>query len=172
MHPPTHPPVQLYAVPPELIPDLWARIAQTFGWTTSDPPPMPAPVLRNQILTGHWHVFVAPHWRFPTRFASVIVTTIDARPRRKKRILKVYFLAGRYFRTWMESAACTLSAFAQATGCTHCMLIGRQGFMPLRHLIDGYPARRIKWFKTKRGATDADRNHDNLRHDLHAKYSE
>jgi hypothetical protein len=145
--------VNLYDVPLELVPDLWPRVVQTLAWRSSDPPPHPAPVLRNKILTGHWHLWVAPDWRFPTRFASVIVGTIEPRPRKKK-VLKLYLLAGRHLGTWMDSAARTLSSFASANGCTRLVLIGRRGWMHLRYRLvdDAFPARAVKWKQTDRSA--------------------
>jgi hypothetical protein len=154
--------VELYYVPPELVPDLWPRIAQTFTWTTADPPPRPAPVLRNLILAGLWHVWVAPHWcpsRYPTRFSSVIVATVEPRPR-KKRVLSVWFLAGAHFGTWIDAAARTLSSFALANGCTHLVLTGRRGWMHLRYRITGYPARAVKWRQSRSAASHADDHHD------------
>jgi hypothetical protein len=86
--------------------------------------------LRARCLAGTYDLWVAPHPDFPARLGSVIVTTIVAIPkiraaRAEIKALQVELLACRDIGSWLKSAACTLSAFALANGCTHLILVGR-----------------------------------------------
>lgn len=122
--------VAIQYIPPNRINEAWPVVARVLGWQNKSTE-IDLPALRNRLLIDYSKLWVAPDWRFPSRLSGVIVTTIVQRPRREP-CLRVEFLSGRRIGTWIESAACTLSRHAQACGCTHLELIGRQGWREYR----------------------------------------
>src|SRR5262245_55954908 len=121
--------VALRRVAPDDLEPLWPRVASALHWKTAAQ--LSLSEVRNAVLAGISELWVASDWRYPSRLASVILTTIVVKPR-GKRHLKVRFLSGRHAETWIDSTARTLSWFAQTNGCTKLDLIGRRGWMEYR----------------------------------------
>ena len=121
--------VAIRYIPPVRLDEAWPVVARVLEWQYAAKVNLPA--VRNRLLIDYSKLWVAPDWRFPSRLSGVIVTTIVLRPR-KEPCLRVEFLSGRRIGTWIDSAACTLSHHAQACGCTHLELIGRQGWREYR----------------------------------------
>jgi hypothetical protein len=126
--------VTIEAVSPDGLDPVWENVTRTLAWqgVRGD---IALPALRNLLRIGYAHLWVAPDWRFPSRLSTVIVTTIITRPR-KAPALRIEFLSGRHIGTWIDSAACTLSQYAHAHGCTHLEFVGRIGWRQYRGLFD------------------------------------
>ena len=138
--------VAIEAVSPDNLDPVWEAVTRTLTWQGVHGV-IVTPALRNSLLIGYSRLWVAPDWRFPSRLSSVIVTTIITRPR-KTPVLRVEFLSGRHIGTWIDSAACTLSRYAQAHGCTALEFVGRIGWRQYRDRFD-LPG---KWLVEERAA--------------------
>jgi hypothetical protein len=147
--------VILAPVDPDRLDLIWERAVRTLSWGGVQHK-VELPALRNSIRIGYSLLWTAPDWRFPTRLSSIILTTIIQRPRKAK-TLRIEFLSGRHIGTWIDSAACTLSSYAHAHGCTYLEFVGRIGWrqyrdrfdLPGTWLIEARAAARCQSVKTK-----------------------
>jgi hypothetical protein len=127
-------PVEIEHVPLPAIASWWPRVERALAWDVARYSGRKG-VLKAALTVGTQALWVAPHGRFPTQLASVIITTIVPSPKRQPPVLKIELLSGRHAGTWMESAACKLSAYAQAHGCTRITVVGRKGWRHYRSLF-------------------------------------
>jgi hypothetical protein len=127
-------PVELMHVGPDYLDLYWSRVERALTWKVARVVARLG-VLHAAVMAGTRELWVAHRAGFPTQLSSVIVTTIVTLPREPK-TLKVELLSGRHAGTWIDSAACTLSRYAQAHGCTRLWIVGRLGW---RHYRDRFP---------------------------------
>lgn len=147
--------VHLSPLHPDDLEACWDRILSTLSWRTAMP--LDPHALRARLRVEMSVLWLAPDWRYPSRFSSAIKTTIVVRPR-QQRMLLIEMLSGRHIGTWIESAACTLGQYAHAHGCTHLHFVGRRGWSGYRTLFSS-AGRTVTWAYAERAADAADNHH-------------